>query len=659
MSKSSRFYKSRFLAALLPKKHESELAVADPAVDPEVETVAEPLDQEREEEVKKSLSAIYQDESGQMPDLTKIERVKSKRGFWTWLTVALGALLTATVIWAGISFFKPFRGFSGDALALEIQGPENISLGQEVAFLINYENRSSEPIAAAELRISFPTDFVSTRVEPPPTGENLTWRLGSLASGEKGTIRISGNFTGALGTVTAIQVVGTYRPASFSSDFENLATKVLNYNESVLIGLLDVPAKTMPGDEVVIDYLITNRGDSSLGDLTARLILPEGFQLANASSVNVIDGRTITVPLSLLAPGASSTVSIKGSFVAGTSGEAHVIAETGHVNKEGVFQASQRSETSFTVLAGDLSLKLVANGTESDLAIEYGSTLHFALSYENTSSEELRDIELYLRLESVTSTRWKASQPLVDWENYEAASGTRQGNVLIWTKKQVTKLARLRPRDTGTIEVALDALSSEQGASGLAFRATLEAVIGSVGDIRVEKKVKSTPLTLSYLTDARFKAEARYYSEEGAPIGMGYLPPVVRQETTYRVRWELNKKFHELKNLKAQATLPKIARLSRTVQAEAGELKYDEATGLVTWQLNRLPKEVDQAFVEFDVTITPHEADAGRFAKIMGETHFEATDAQVNQLIVQTMSELTTDLQNDEWAEGKGVVRKE
>jgi uncharacterized repeat protein (TIGR01451 family) len=531
-------------------------------------------------------------------------------------------------------------------------------LGQETSYYINYRNLTSEPLATAEIRVSFPTDFTPTDVEPKPTGNGLVWRLGSLPVDGRGTLKVTGIFTGSLGTVTAVQVVGTYRPASFNSDFETLATKVLTYDQSVLNGTLELPAKVLPGDHLTFKYTLQNTGQTPFQNMQARLTLPEGFQ-RDASSTGSFDGRIAILPIGELAPGATTTVAVSGSFASGVSGDEKIVAEAGRVDADGNFQPAQHSEATFTVLAGDLSLKLVLNGNDSDMAISYGSTLHFGLRYENTAAEDLKGVKLRLRLEPLTTSTAKIPPALVAWKTFlDSSSGTRSGDTITWDEDQIPNLARLEPHDHGTLEPSVSAVPAASGTQDLAFRATFEAEISSVGGTAVHRTVKSTPIIVRYLTDANFIDEARYTSEEGAPLGSGPLPPVVGQTTTYRIHWEINKHFHELKDMKVTAILPKIASWPGNVITSAGQMDYDSVTKTVTWTLNRMPQDVNQAMVDFDVSITPTEADVGRFADLLGEARFEATDAFVNSQVIITKPALSTDLENDEGARGKGVVKK-
>ncbi|MFH1077832.1 MAG: hypothetical protein V1745_00930 [Patescibacteria group bacterium] len=610
-----------------------------------------------EEDVERSLEAIYQDEGGAMPDLTKFEPVKSRWWVYALAAGAAFALVLVAAAWIGFSFFNPFKGFSGQGLAIAIEGSEHVVIGSETTYFINYRNRTSDPLAAADLRVTFPSDFVVTSLEPPPNEEGgMSWRIGSMPVDGSGTITVRGVFTGALGTQSAIQVVGSYRPATFNSDFEALATKALVYDESVLTGVLSVPVKVMPGDQVEIAYAVTNGGKDPIEGLEARFTFPEGFQ-REAAGTDATDGREVRIPLGTLEANASTTVKIRGAFSSGVSGDATFIAEAGRPVSDGTFLPNQRTESTVTVLAGDLSLKLVVNGTDGDTTLQYGGALRFGVGYENMAAEDLKDVKLRLRFEPIATST--AGMAYVDWKTYDDnASGTRSGDIVTWGAKQIPLFTALRPKEEGMIDVSVRGVPAANGTSTLAFRAILEADIGSVGDTPVHRTIHATPIVIRYLTDADISVEARYFSEEGAPLGSGSLPPKVGETTTYRIHWRIAKRFHELKNVTVTAVLPKIASWPGNSVADAGEVTYDAGTRTVTWTLNRMPEGVGVANVDFDVAITPTAADADRFAQLVGETRLDATDVSLDQPVFRTWPALTTDLENDEGAQGKGVVRK-
>lgn len=612
---------------------------------------------QRGAQLERDLSAIYRDEEGKMPDLTKLDQQRSRWGVAMVATIAGCAAVLIAAAWFGYMVFHPLGAAAPQALILAVEGPERVSLGEEQTYFVNYQNVAPGPLDHAQLRVTFPSDFTMTGAEPSQDTGGKIWTVGALPVDGRGTIKVRGIFMGALGTVTAIQVVGTYDRRSGSGVSDALATKTLRYDQSVFEGRLEVPASVMPGDRVALVYHVRNNGQNPIVGMVARFTLPDGFQLEPATST-VADKNSALIPIGSLAGGASGTVAVYGTFVSGASGEMHVIAEAGRVGRDQVFLANEREEQSFTVFAGDLSLKMVMNGSDGDAVVSYGDRLRFSVQYENTASEELGGVSLQFRIESPSGTG-AASPAVVDWSTYaDSASGTHLGNVVTWNQKHIPLLAKLPSHELGTIDIDLHALSLAAATGTQVARVVVEATVGAVGKTKVNRIIKSTPITISYLTDAAFTSEARYYSEEGAPIGKGPLPPIVKETTTYRIHWEIAKHVHALDNVKVTAQLPPIASWTGNTIASAGGVSYDSGTGIITWTVPHLAANEDNATADFDLDITPTDADADRFARVLGESRFEATDANVSKVVTQTQSALSTDLQSDETARGKGVVRK-
>jgi hypothetical protein len=612
--------------------------------------------------VNQSLEAIFHDTEGNTSDLRTFEGKRTSP--IVVVLSALGALLVVLIVaaWAGFAIFKPFRGFSGDGIQFSIDGPSRIALGQETTFFVNWQNGSSEPIATSDVRVSFPADFTLTSTDPATVGDGLQFHLGSIPFGGRGTIAIKGMFTGALGTKTAIQVVGTYRPASFDSDFEALSTKAIEYTDTVLDGVIDAPEKSLPGDRVRIVYTLANRGTVAMQGLEMRIRLPEGFVRDASSTTDVMDGRMVRVPLAQLAAGATSSAVVTGSFVSGAGGEIELQAEAGRVAADGVFLSAVKTISHVNVLSGDLSLKLIVNGADTDRSIAYGTPLRIAVGYENTASEELKDVQIRLIAEPIVASGTNPGSikiPL-DWSKVETNStGTRTGNTITWNGKTVGVLERLPPRTDGAFELTVPFVLNATTTNALGVRLIIEGTMKGVGKTAVDRTIRTAPMNFLLQSDATIASDAWYFSEEGAQLGSGPLPPVLGQTTSYRVIWRLSKSVHELKNIRVSATLPKNVSWPDRTNVSAGTVLYDEPNRTISWTMNRLPADVDEASADFTIELTPGSNDVGRFADLMGETRFVAEDTALNgESIVRTRPGLNTDLENDDGAKAKGVVRK-
>jgi len=621
---------------------------------------------DRAAEMEKSLRTIYAEGNGRLPDLGTLER--GQRNRWPWIFFGFVSLVVVVGLaaWAGFFLLQPLREFRGSGLQLTIQGPERITLGREETYTIVWSNKDKHALTEADVRLGLPPDFVVASFDPKPTDASLPiWKLGLVPVAGHGSITVRGVFTGALDTQSALQAIGNYRPSGFPRDFEFLATQAITYQDSVLKGAVELPPKVLSGDVIPITYHVVNQGKQTLSGLMTHVHLPSGFVVSAAtSSVVTVLTHDLFLPLEPLAPGASSTVSISGSFTSDVSGEETFLLETGHRDARGGFVVAERTEGRVPVVAGDLSIRLVANGSDTDHTIGQQEPLRVTLGYQNTSPERLKGVTLTLGFETIVDGRSATGTSLLDWSKLDDATqgaSTTKARVqtLRYGKKQLPALLDFEPQAEGTIELTLPTLPAASGTKDALIRITVEGEVFGVGGTNVHRLVHAQPINLHYRSDADVQAEARYFTEEGAPVGFGPLPPVALKTTAYQMTWHLHKTLHALEGLVVSAQLPKIVAWSARTTADAGSVSYDASTRTVRWNVDQIPKETKDLEAHFEIQLTPSAFDIGRFADLLGETKWQAQDPIVNEALSKVKPPLTTDLQNDEGAKGKGVVRKE
>lgn len=615
----------------------------------------------RDLEMEQSLRTIYATEDG-LPDMSKLDSIKSKR----WIIAAIGIpvfiIMLCVAAWTGFLYFRSFDGFAGKDLVLTVEGPGQIALGEETTYFINYFNPLREPVTDVEVRANFPTDFVLTSSNPPLADGLRLWKIGPLAAEQKGTITIKGRFTGALGTLSAIQAIATYKPLNRSRNLEALATSQVTYSDTILEGSIVVPEKAIPGEEMRLAYQLKNKGSEPLHDLKILMSLPDGFTPKNASTSKMsIEGAEAVGKLAVFEAGSSTEFVVVGTFASGSGGQAKVISKAGSVGKDGVFMPAQISEATLPVLAGDLNLKLVVNGSDNaERSIAYGDSLQCALGFENNADEPLKKVTLRLVLESVNllDVYTPQKQVLVDWEKLKNASTTIKDNALIWDAANTPELKEIAERGTGSMEISVPLVSNATGTGIMAVKAMAYADIEEIGDLKIKRTIQMAPMYFKFRSDAKVNSEIRYYSEEGAPLGSGPLPPKIGEATRYRVLWSLDKSIHSLKDLEISSVLPTNVNYVSMATTTAGQMTFEPKTRVVSWKLNRLPTGVNSAQIEFDIEIKPSLADDGRFAELLGQTTFQAFDEDIKENLLQVIKPMNTDLQNDEGAKGKGVIRK-
>jgi hypothetical protein len=616
------------------------------------------------DEVQKSLEQIYRAEGGEMPDFGRFDRVQ--RSWWLRAVVAIGVvvILLSLLAWTGLFALQPLKQPNALGLILTLHEPKDVTLGKEEEIIINWENASLQPLAMADIRLSLPPEFRLLSAEPAPTDARLLrWDLGLLAPRAQGKILLKGLFLGTLGEGGTVQVLGNFRNQNTDRDRQVVVTDVTNYKSTVLEGSLTLPDTALPGDVVVMQYSLKNQSTKSLENLIARIAVPEGFLPMTSTTIDA-ETRSLEFRIGTLPSQSVTTIQLPGKFTPGIGGDATFVVQAGQKQGEQFFPI-QQGEKRISVLAGELTFRVVANGISgSELRVAPGEPIRVLLEYQNTSPEILQNIILTWSIESLIDGKIVAPGALVDLaqsatDPVTASSTKARLATFQYDKSTIPALASLVPGASGRIELLFPTIIPLKSLKLASIRLGLQSEIGSIGKTVVKRKVALAPLMVQYKTDADLSVETRYYTEEGAPLGSGPLPPLAGNTTSYRVFWSLRKKLHALEDVEVVARLPRIAAWSQKTQVDTGTLTYDEKTREVRWRLKKVPEDVQELTASFEVQLTPELIDIGRFATVLEETSFRAHDTIVDEWITRRKPMQTTDLQQDEAAKAKGVVRKQ
>ncbi len=616
--------------------------------------------------VEKSLQAIYQGPDGALPDFSVLEQAAPHHRWLSIMIALVGAAMVVLAIgggvrWAVRPFQQPSQGFG-----LTIRGPSQAALGREETYEIVWNNETHEVIDHGEIRVGLPQDFVLTSATPAPADPTVRlWKIGRLELGGRGTIQVKGFFVGALGTQTAVQAIGTYRPVRGIRDVEASAVQSVTYSDTVLSGNILTPATIVSGDTVTIRYVVANLGKQMMSGLSARVQMPSGFLPGTVASSTRVDlsSREIWFPVGDLAPNTFFTAPVMGSFASGISGDLVFQGEAGRRSPEGAFLPAQHTESHVSVLGGDLIVHAVVNGSDADQTIQPGEPLRLTLAYQNTSPEVLKDVALEVGLESRVDGVSATGTTLIHWSDIEDSTGgvsTTKARVQIirYDKRVVPAFAEFASQAEGTIELGLPTRSVASGTKDAVVIISVQGTVGKLRGTNAPRTVRARPMAVRYRTDADLTVEARYFTEEGAPVGSGPLPPVAGKTTAYRLTWRVSKTLHALSDVRVTAVLPKIGAWSNKTLVDSGSLTYDPATRTVQWTMPQMPEGVGALEASFEIQLTPQTIDIGRFAALLGETTFQARDISVSETLTRTKPSWTTDLQQDDGARGKGVVRK-
>ncbi|HBR81086.1 MAG: hypothetical protein UX09_C0008G0005 [Candidatus Uhrbacteria bacterium GW2011_GWE2_45_35] len=599
------------------------------------------------QELEASLKDIYGDD--QNLDLTTIERRHHSR-FTSFLFRLVGFLfLLALVSWGGFLWWQS-SGVSepSQPLEIKIEAPEKIISGASTCFTVRYENIGRVPIAALAMSLNLPETF-EIKETKPVAEENNHWLMSPLGAGSDGSVNICGIFRSNLPASEKIQAIFTYRPANFSSDFQDIVGETLNIDQSVVSLEISGPKEIIVGDQTTYTAKIKNTDSEKIENLRLRAILPESFTFVS-SQPEVAEVGSIFWNLASLEPGAEQIIEFTGSFTSSASGLIPMVVEVGFINSEETFIKQTEVQTETNILGGELSFQLFVNGSDQNQTADLGGRLRMSLSFANQSKEVLKDLIFTLNLDGLGK-----DLPL-NFTDSDLSGGVKSGNSVYWGKKELPTLASLEPDTQGTIDFFLIIDGYLDPEETDTITAQIQAEIGKTGSIESDRTITSNPITIQFNSDTALNTEARYYDDEGLPVGSGPLPPRVGETTTYRIFWHLENSLHNLKNITISSTLPSDVSWTDNIQASDGSITYNTTTRQIVWIIDDLVKEKTSILAWFDLAIAPTTGDVGSFFHLVNPTTFEATDTTTKDLLHSSTDALTTALPNDDLAAGKGVV---
>jgi uncharacterized repeat protein (TIGR01451 family) len=166
-------------------------------------------------------------------------------------------------------------------IAVHIEGPSFLSVGQNGTFVITVKNNSATTSLASVLQLTLPNTFVVASQDPKADSKGTIWSIKPLASGETTTVTIIGAISGTQGETTSMKaLIGSEGDSNTSvgvvyssQNFDiKLRSSPLNFTLA-----LDTESGTTEklryGDRAVITVTYVNTSDKVLQDVSFKLSL--------------------------------------------------------------------------------------------------------------------------------------------------------------------------------------------------------------------------------------------------------------------------------------------------------------------------------------------------------------------------------------------------
>jgi len=562
------------------------------------------VEKDKKKKIDKELTAIYEDNSGKIPDMKAI-RVRRHRPVLraVFALLVVGGLLAAAA-WAGF-FLLPNATTTDEQISLTINGPAELTLGSTTTYIIAYSNDQNKKLLDAVLTINYPESFAFSETSVPASNAGHTeWNLGEIPANGSGEIKITGKNFGAIDQKNSWRIFLNYRPENFNSEMQKNTTLETVIAKSPFAISAAGPDSTAVGGTVNYVFTVKNEGDWWPENLIVDPSWPENFYLVSSSPEIAKDGKwTLVFPQNTSTTPATNTVfTLTGKFTdLNLNLDNETVMDVGaglnlpYGPNAKLFQIASSSLKTALVKNGH-TFSVAINGTMTDLASKPGDMLNITLYLKNTSKDTMKDAQVKLMLDSPALKR----QSTLNWPQIEdklngdilgeQMSETVRRGQITWGSLQLAALKTVKPNDEITIDLRLPV----KDASIFDLEDLSEFLIKTNAEVRYtdsagkKRLLSSNPINITLNSDLTFEQRVSKQTENGLSIR--------------EAQWILNNNFHPLKNIELSATLfGEVAFESE--QAPAGSVVYDQNEQKITWTIPEMPDGIDVLALPFTITI--------------------------------------------------------
>lgn len=213
-------------------------------------------------------------------------------------------------------------------ISIKIDGPDNVMPGQELSYLIEYENKTNKDISNLRVEIDYSEDLKIKTADPQPIeGTNNIWQINVLRAGEKKEINLDGTLQGEEGEDKVLKVtIGTMENEQFLQySRSEYSTKIAPSPLLLMVNLANIEEKNCnfdPGQHLEYDIEFRNNTDVALQELILKVYLENSifdFRNIDLNGVGYFDSRKNIITwaggeipeLNLLEPNQSGSVKFR------------------------------------------------------------------------------------------------------------------------------------------------------------------------------------------------------------------------------------------------------------------------------------------------------------------------------------------------------------
>lgn len=512
--------------------------------------------------------------------------------------------------------------FSKEVLKLEILGPRQAQLLEEVEYAVRYRNNGNFNLEEAKLTFVCPKNSLEClaleKEESPDEKKSLRkeFSLQTIYPGEEKTFRFKARLLGKENEIKEAKAWLTFRPKNLRAIYESSTTFSTQIQKVPLNFELDLPSKAESGRELKFSLNYFSNLIYPLSDIRIKMEYPEGFQFLE-SKPKALEGTYFDIKS--LNPTQGGRIRIEG-LLSGEVGEQKIFRAIFGIWKEGEYIVLEETIWGVEIVESSLYISQIINGNPNYIA-NLGELLHYEIYFRNLGKNPFENLTMIVNLKG----------ELFDLQSIRSEWGenTLGDNTIIWDWKKVPLLRFLNSGEEGKVEFWVRLKSEDEIKSGKNLIVSNEIIF--LGQTKKEFLTKvNSKLLLSqkgYIGDEIFNSP-------------GPLPPRVGEKSYFTIFWEVENFYNLVGNAKVKAIFAPSVELTGKISPQETTFTFDSVSRELIWQIDELEpgKKVQFAF-QIALTLQEEEKEP---TLLISQARVSAEDKWTNQILSFTSPGLST-----------------
>ncbi|MBU1102441.1 hypothetical protein KJ853_02180 [Patescibacteria group bacterium] len=564
---------------------------------------------------------------------------------------------TAVLVLAGAAawFFMLGRdSFDKTKVALNIYGQERIVSGEDINYIVRFKNNTNAILENVVLEFTYPEQAFPGDTQEIRLQGNLpvsTKDLGQLAVGQEGQAEFKARVLGDKDSQQKFSAKLKYRPANISSDFINTADFTSTIISVPLVLNFDLPERIVSGQTINFSLKYLNTSDATFSDSRIQLEYPAGFTYEGAYPAPA-EGDNIWI-LPEIGRQEEGRIVIKGT-VSGSEGDSKIFRARVGIQKDDVFIAYAQALASPEISVSPLFVELALANQET-LTADLGQTLNYIVKYRNTTAVAIGPVVITVKIDSQA----------IDLTSVSAQKGffSSAGGIITWNASSLPELNSLEAREEGEVTFSLR-IKDKLPVNNYSDKNFTILTGAEIDSPNVPLSLVGTQIKganqLAIKINSRLTLNVKGFYSDNLMPNSGPLPPRVGQRTTYTIYLQLLNVSNDLTGVVVEGYLPPYIQWLDRIYPTGESLKYDSATGKISWKLDKLSAATGilsaVKYVAFQVAFIPSISQVGSNAEIISNAQASGFDTFTLNTITTASQTLKTDLPDDPtvgWEKGR------